>query len=199
MSGASEASQGCADADGLPEFRYRLPDTPVATAAADIGHVNVQVELFLAGELDITTRVRRMPAETSALRACTLKALRSMCRGLMVTGLGSYTPTIASAAGNRFDQTGYQFRAPNTMAFCGGCAIGFAQGCDCGTVMVAGDVSYSLDVTAMPHNGRMPDDADQGKQSAWFLRYEEELATIGMLVLAGVPIAPGRLVERDRA
>jgi hypothetical protein len=200
MSGASEASQAGADADGLPGFSYRLPDTPVATAAVDIGHVNVQVELFLAGELDITTtRARRMPAETGALRACTLKALRSMCRGLMVTGLGSYTPMIASAAGNRFDQTGYQFRAPNTMAFGGGCAIGFAQSCDCGTVTVAGDVSYSLDVTAMPHNGRMPDDADQGKQNAWFLRYEEELASIGMLVLAGVPIAPGRLVERDRA
>lgn len=180
-----------------PSFRYRLPETPVATASADIGHVSVRVELFLTGELEISTSPRRAPAETGALRACTLKALRAMSRGLMVTGLGSYTPGITSSAGNRFGQTGYQFRAPNTMAFTGGCGIGFARHCECGTVTVTGEVGYSLDVTAVPLGTRL---AEQGRteQGAWFLRYEQELASIGMLVLAGVPIAPGRLVGRDR-
>ncbi|HET9141331.1 hypothetical protein [Actinophytocola sp.] len=194
MSGASEAPRGRAEVDELPGFRYQLPETPVATASADIGHVAVRVELHLSGELDITTTPRRVPAETDALRACTLRALRAMCRGLMVTGLGSYTPAIGSAAGNRFAQTGYQFHAPNTMAFAGRCSVGFAQNCECGMVTVTGEVQYSLDVTAMPHNGRMSEDDGAAKQNAWFLRYEQELASIGMLVLAGVPIAPGRLV-----
>ncbi|HEU5474582.1 MAG TPA: hypothetical protein VFV67_28380 [Actinophytocola sp.] len=166
----------------------------MATASADIGHVTVRVDLFLTGELEVATTPRRAPAETGALRACTLRALRTMCRGLMVTGLGSYTPAIGSAAGNRFAQTGYQFHAPNTMAFGGRCSISFAQSCECGMVTVTGEVLYSLDVTALPHNGRMPEDDGPGRQNAWFLRYEEELASIGMLVLAGVPIAPGRLV-----
>jgi hypothetical protein len=183
-----------AAAERSPSFRYHLPTTPVATASADIGHVGVRVELYLSGDLDITAAARRTPVETGALRACTLRALRAMSKGLMVTGLGTYTPTIGSGAGHRFAQTGHQFRAPNTMAFGGDCAIGFAQRCDTATVTVAGDVRYSLDVTAMPAGGRVLD----VHANAWFVRHEEELASIGMLVLAGVPIAPGQLVEHDR-
>jgi hypothetical protein len=192
MAGSFEFPRGAGVGEAAePAFRYALPATPVAAANVDIGHVGVQVELFLAGELDVITTARRPPVDAAAFRACTLKALRAMAKGLMVTGLGSYTPTITSGARHVFTQTGHQFRAPNTMAFAGACTISFAQRCECGTVSVAGDVRYSLDVTAMPLNGQL---ADPPGASGWFVRYEEELASIGMVVLVGVPIPPGQLV-----
>src|SRR5439155_5658717 len=98
---------------GLRAFRYTLPTKPVATASVDIGHVGVRFELFLHGELDICA-ARRAGADDRAVRACTLKALRAMAKGLMVSGAGSYSPTIGSAAGHTFGQSGYRFTEPNT-------------------------------------------------------------------------------------
>lgn len=181
--------------EGNRTFRYALPTTPVATASVDIGHVGVQFELFLAGELAISAVAHRDPVEDRAVRACTLKALRAMAKGLMVSGIGSYSPTIGSSAGHTFTQIGYRFQAPNTMTFGGSCAITFTQHCDCGTVTVFGEVRYSLDVTAMPSDGRPLEVSDQAR--AWFLRHEEELASIGVVVLVAVPIAPGQLVSAD--
>ena len=182
---------------GRPSFRYALPTTPVATASVDIDHVSIEVELHLSGELEIVANTRRLPADAHAARACTLKALRVMARGLMVSGISSYAPGIASSAGHRFVQSGYQFRAPNTMAFAGTCEIGFRQQCECDTVQVVGDTHYSLDVTATPVSGRGQDSAESAAAGAWFLRHEQELASIGMVVLVAVPIAPGRLVAYD--
>src|SRR4051812_6772875 len=101
---------------GLRAFRYTLPTTPVATASVDIGHVGVRFELFLHGELDISA-ARGQGAEDRAVRTCTLKALRAMAKGLMVSGAGSYSPTIGSAAAHGFSQVGYRFTEPNTMTF----------------------------------------------------------------------------------
>lgn len=186
---------------GVPPtaLRYTLPTTPVATAAVDIGHVGVQFELFLRGDLAITATPRNPLTESRAVRACTLKALRAMAKGLMVSGIGSYSPTISSAAGHTFGQVGYRFQAPNTMTFVGNCLISFAQQCDCGTVSVAGEVPYSLDVTAMPSDGRPLEMSEPTQARAWFLRHEEELASIGVVVLVAVPIAPGQLVSEEEA
>src|SRR2546421_4365505 len=173
-------------------LRYSLPSTPVATAAVDIGHVGVQFELFLLGELAISATPRNPRTEPRAVRACPLKALRTMAKGLMVSGIGSYSPTIGSASGHAFTQVGYRFQAPNTMTFVGGCAIDFTQRCDCGMVSVAGNVRYSLDVTAMPSDGRPLEVSEPTQARAWFLRHEEELASIGVVVLVAVPIAPGQ-------
>jgi hypothetical protein len=129
-----------------------------------------------------------------AVRACTLKALRAMAKGLMVTGAGSYSPSIGSAAGHAFSQSGYRFTEPNTMAFAGSCTINFGQRCDCGTVTVSGEPRYSLEVTALPADGRTAESAGSGQAGAWFVRHEQELASIGVAVLVTVPIAPGQLV-----
>ena len=176
-------------------LRYTLPTTPVATAAVDIGHVGVQFELFLGGDLATSVTPRHPVTDPRAVRACTLKALRAMAKGLMVSGIGSYSPTIGSAAGHTFAQVGYRFQAPNTMTFVGSCSVNFAQRCDCGTVSVTGDVRYSLDVTAMPSDGRPLEVSEPTQARAWFLRHEEELASIGVVVLVAVPIAPGQLVS----
>lgn len=191
---ASEFPLGNADVRVSPAaLRYTLPTTPVATAAVDIGHVGVQFELFLSGELAISATPLRPVADDHGLRACTLKALRAMVKGLMVSGVGSYSPTISSAAAV-FTQDGHRFQAPNTMTFAGGCSISFGQRCDCGTVSVTGDVRYSLDVTAMPSDGRPIEVAESTQARAWFQRHEEELASIGVVVLVAVPIPPGQLV-----
>ncbi|HEV2778579.1 MAG TPA: hypothetical protein VGX25_04190 [Actinophytocola sp.] len=190
---------GSADVDDVPHqpiafrgFRYVFPDTPVATASVDIGHVGVGFELFLRGELTVSARVRRSPVDQRAIRACALKALRAMAKGVMVGGIGSYAPTV-TAPGLEFVQSGYRFRAPGTMAFTGTCTIDVARRCDCGTVGVVGAVEYALELTATP--ARMID-AEPAKERAWFLRHEEELASIGVVVLVAVPIAPGQLVSR---
>ncbi|MFL6142422.1 MAG: hypothetical protein ACJ72N_11230 [Labedaea sp.] len=165
----------------------------MATASVDIGHVGVRFELFLHGELDISA-ARGAGAEDRVVRACTLKALRAMAKGLMVSGAGSYSPTISSAAAHGFSQVGYRFTEPNTMTFAGSCVINFGQRCDCGTVTVSGDTRYSLDVTALPADGRAVDPVGSGQAGAWFVRHEQELASIGVVVLVAVPIAPGQLV-----
>jgi len=208
MVSTSEFPLGAAGVDGLDEvadtvqyraFRYTMPSAAVASASVDIGHVGVQFELFLHGGLDITATIPRAPVDHRAVRACTLKALRAMAKGLMVGGIGSYSPSIASGAGHRFQQNGYTFREPNTMTFAGDCSIDFAQRCECGIVTVTGELSYSLDVTAMPSDGRMTETAGSTQTKAWFLRHEEELASIGVVVLVAVPIAPGQLVSYDQA
>jgi hypothetical protein len=184
---------------GLRAYRYSLPTTPVATASVDIGHVGVRFELFLHGELDIAA-ARRQGSEERAVRACTLKALRAMAKGLMVSGSGSYSPTVSSAAGHGFSQVGYRFTEPNTMTFAGSCAINFGRRCDCGTVTVTGETRYSLHVTAMPADGRQADEpVGSGQAGAWFVRHEQELASIGVVVLVAVPIAPGQLVAASPA
>lgn len=175
-------------------LRYVLPTTPVATASVDIGHVGVRFELFLEGDLAITAGGHRGDGGERAVRGCTLRALRAMAKGLMVSGVGSYSPTIGSAAGHTFSQVGYRFQAPNTMTFTGSCSIGFAQRCECRTVTVTGDVPYSLEVTAMPSAGRARESIEPTQARTWFLRHEEELASIGVVVLVAVPIAPGQLV-----
>ncbi len=174
-------------------FRYAFPSTPAAAASVDIGHVAVRFELFLRDALEITANLRRTTVDQRALRACTLRTLRGMAKGLMVGAIGSYAPTI-NATGLRFGQTGYRFRPPNTMVFTGTCAIGVSKCCDCATVGVTGEVEYSLDLTATPTGGR-PADAEPTQENTWFLRYEQELASIGVVVLVAVPIEPGQLVE----
>lgn len=198
MTGVSEPPRELPGVDGTrPTFRYTLPATPAAAAGVDIDHVSIKVELYLHGELATTVTTRRPSADPRTVRACTLRALRVTARGLMVSGISSYAPTIVAAAGHRFTQAGYQFRAPNTMAFVGACEIGFVQPSDCGSVQVGGQARYTLDVTATPvgRRGLEPAPAQPG---AWFLRHEQELASIGVVVLAAVPIAPGRLVASDR-
>jgi hypothetical protein len=201
MVSTSDSPVGSADVEGGPHapsvhpgFRYEFPETAVATASADIGHVAVRVEVFLTGELDIGTTTPQAAADTGRWRACTLKALRAMTSGLMVTGLGTYAPGIMSGAGLRFTQTGHQFRAPNTMTFAGTCAIGFVHATDCGSITVAGDVRYSLNVTATASNGLAQDVAEPAHGGGWFVRHDEELASIGAVVLVAVPIAPSQLV-----
>jgi hypothetical protein len=195
----SDFPLGSADVDDVPPptafrgFRYVFPDTPVASASVDIGHVAVGFELFLRGELTVSARVRRSPVDHRAVRACTLKALRAMAKGLMVSGIGSYAPTI-KASGLGFVQSGYRFRAPSTMAFTGACTINVTQRCDCGTVGVIGAVEYGLELTATPAGRAI--DTEPAQEGTWFLRHEQELASIGVVVLVAVPIAPGQLRSR---
>jgi hypothetical protein len=203
MAGTSEFPRGSAETDeGTPTdrepmFRYMLPSTLVATAAVDIGHVGVKIELLGDGELAVTADRRHPTADTRTVRACTLTALRSMAKGLMVTGLGTYAPAITSGAGHRFIQTGHQFRAPSTRTFAGACSINYVHAGDCGPITVAGEVRYSLNVTATALNSRVQDVAEPAHGGGWFARHDEEIASIGAVVLVAVPIAPGQLVAAD--
>lgn len=159
-------------------FRYALPPTPLASAAVEIGHVAVTVELRLAGDLDVVGAVDRTHA---------LAALRTVAKGLMIRGLGSPSPSVSAAAGHRFTQSHHDFHAPNSITFAGDCAIDFTH--DGATIH--GTATYALTVTALPTGDRPPtaDDTAQG----WFLHHEKELASIGMVLLVAAPVTPGRL------
>ncbi len=171
-------------------FRYTLPQAPVAGAAVDIGHVAVTIELLLAGELDVY--VGAGPGDRT--RAGALTALRAMVKGLMIRGLGSATPNITATTGHHFTQRHHDFRAPNTVAFAGDCAIDFTQRWEGLNVTVTGDARYSLEVTALPTAGEraLAEETPRG----WFLHHEKELASIGLVLLVAVPIAPARLTSR---
>lgn len=162
-------------------FRYALPPTPLASAAVEISHVAVTVELRLAGDLDVLGSTDRTHA---------LAALRTVAKGLMIRGLGSPAPSVSASGGHRFTQRHHDFRAPNTVTFAGDCAIDFTHD----AVTIRGTTDYALAVTALPAGDHTPveDDTERG----WFLRHEKELASIGMVLLVAAPITPGRLTER---
>jgi len=175
-------------------FRYTLPPAPVAGAAVDIGHVAVTIELFLTGNLEVTTDAAP-PEET---RAGALTALRAMAKGLMVRGVGSPTPSISATARLRFTQRRHDFREPNTITFAGDCAIDFGQRWEGMAVSVAGEVAYSLAVTALPTAGALPKPGAAATGRGWFVHHDKELASIGMVVLVAAPIAPARLTPSTR-
>jgi hypothetical protein len=165
-------------------FRYTLPSGPVAGAAVDIGHVAVTIGLMLTGELDVLVG----PATEDATRTGALSALGAVAKGLMIRELGSATPSVAANAGHLFTQRHHDFRAPNTVTCSGDCAVDFTQHHDSVPVTVTGQVGYLLEVTAeRPHSAAAP--------RGWFRRHEKELASIGLVLLVAVPIAPTRLTK----
>lgn len=173
----------------LPEsrpaaFRYTLPSGTAAGAAVDIGHVAVTIGLLLTGELDVLAG----PAPADVTREGALTALGAVAKGLMIRGLGSATPSVSAAAGHQFTQRHHDFRAPNTVTFSGDCVVGFTQRHEDLTVTVSGQLGYSLEVTAeRPPSATAP--------RGWFRRHEKELASIGMVLLIAVPVAPTRLTR----
>jgi hypothetical protein len=178
---------GAVEAGERVSFRYTLPTAPVAGAAVEISHVAVGIELVLSGELDVVA----VAEDRDAPRAGALTALRAMAKGLMIRGLGSPTPSISATAGHRFTQRRHDFRAPNTITFAGDCVVDFTQRGKGITVAVTGDVGYSLAVTAAGARTAATDTS-----RSWFQHHEKELASIGMVVLVAVPIAPAHLVAR---
>ena len=169
------------DPRGPVAFRYTLPPTPLASAAVEIGHVAVTVYLRLSGDLDVLAAGDRTRA---------LTALRTVAKGLMIRGLGSPAPSVSASGGHRFTQRHHDFRAPNTVTFAGDCAIDVTHD----AVTVRGAATYALAVTALPAGDRAP--AEDTTARGWFLRHENELASIGMVLLVAAPITPGRLTAR---
>lgn len=184
---AVEPLGGAVEAGERVSFRYALPAGPVAGAALEISHVAVGLELVLSGELDVVA----VAADRDAPRPGALSALRAMAKGLMIRGLGSPSPSISATAGHRFTQRRHDFRAPNTITFAGDCVVDFTQRGNGVTVAVTGAVDYSLSVTAAGARAAATDTT-----RSWFQNHEKELASIGMVVLVAVPIAPARLIAR---
>lgn len=152
-------------------FRYTLPDTPVAAASADIGHVAVDLALTLRGQVEVS----------STSRADAQVVLNRISEGVFISGLGTEEPCVTSTARHRFTQVGATFVGPATMVFTGGSVIDFAQD----GVSVKGDVEYGLAVTVSPHN-REPE--HQADAAAWFARNGGTLASIGAIVLIGAKL-----------
>jgi hypothetical protein len=184
MVGTSEFSQAQA-------FRYTLPDTPIAAASVDIGHVAVAVSLTLRGDLDVTTATTS-EASVSEVRTRSLAVVRDVATGVMVGGIGSTTARVTSGAGHVFTQVRRTFRPPNRVAFTGKCAVGYIRG----DVRVSGEVGYALEVSALPHHeDTQPWDGSPDART-WFARHDHELSAVGVMVLVAVPFAPGPLVSR---
>lgn len=171
-------------------FRYALPATPVAGAAVDIGHLGIRIDLVLTGDLEVVGHALGAtadPAAADTVRACALKALRAVASGVMVRGLGSATPALTSSVGHVFTQRRHDFPATGGVAFAGRCEIDFGQRCELAEVSVRGTAGYSLEVTT---NGR-------AGSATGFVQHDGALASIGMVVLVAVPIAPARLVAGE--
>jgi hypothetical protein len=149
-------------------FRFTLPDSPIAAASADIGHIAVDLALTLRGHVDVTTAAPDTAGPVVA----------RISEGVFVSGLGTEAPSVTCTARHRFTQAGATFQGPSTMVFTGGSAIDFAQD----GVEVVGDVQYELAVTVAPHN-REPEVHPDA--AAWFSRNGGTLASIGAIVLIG--------------
>lgn len=176
-------------------FRYTLPATPVASAAVDIGQLGIRIDLVLTGDLDVTGSAATGESTVEAVRACALKAVRGMARGVMVRGLGSPSPAVTSTAGHVFTQLRHDFPAATTVAFAGRCEVEFGRRCERAEVSVRGTTDYSLEVTVLATSGKPVAAPADGRN--WFVRHDRELASIGMVVLVAVPIAPARLVATE--
>lgn len=184
MVGTSEFSQAQA-------FRYTLPDTPIAAASVDIGHIAVAVSLTLDGDLDVTTTTA-VDAAVTEVRTRSLAVLRDVATGVMVGGIGSTTPRVTAGAGHVFTQAGRTFRPPNRVAFTGRCAVGYVRG----DVRVSGEVGYALEVSARPNHADGSSWDGSPDARTWFVRHDHELSAVGVMVLVAVPFAPGPLVSR---
>jgi hypothetical protein len=149
-------------------FRFTLPDSPIAAASADIGHVAVDLALTLNGHVEVT----------SPSRADAHPVLDRISEGVFVSGLGTDEPSVSSTAKHLFTQDGTKFVGPSTMVFSGGSVIDFEQD----GVAVLGDVEYQLAVTVAPHNREAEVHPDA---AAWFSRNGGTLAAIGAIVLIG--------------
>jgi hypothetical protein len=155
-------------------FRYTLPDSPIAAASADIGHVAVDLALTLSGHVQVTG-----PSQDEAQ-----PVLDRISEGVFVSGLGTEAPSVTCPAKHRFTQDGTTFLGPSTMVFTGGSVIDFAQD----GVAVTGKVVYRLAVTVAPHNRDPEQHADA---AAWFSRNGGTLASIGAIVLIGRSLGAG--------
>jgi hypothetical protein len=149
-------------------FRYTLPDSPIAVAAADIGHVAVELALTLSGSVEVRS------ASSDQGRP----VLDRISEGLFISGLGTESPSVTCPAKHRFTQAMATFARPATMVFSGASLIDFGQD----GVAVTGDVEYRLAVTVTPHN-REPE--PQANAAQWFSRNGGTLASIGAIVLVG--------------
>jgi hypothetical protein len=149
-------------------FRFTLPDSPIAAASADIGHVAVDLALTMNGHVQVVS-----PSKAEAH-----PVLDRISEGVFVSGLGTDVPSVTSTARHRFTQDGTKFVGPSTMVFSGGSVIDFEED----GVSVMGDVEYQLAVTVAPHN-REPEAHPDA--AAWFSRNGGTLAAIGAIVLIG--------------
>ncbi len=162
-------------------FRYVLPVRPVASATVHIGRVGIRIGLALRGSLEVVGQVIGPGGDAGALRACAMRAVADTASGVMVRGLGTAAPSITSSAGHVFTQLCHGFPAAGAVAFAGRCTVDFGRRRDAAAVTVRGSADYALEVTT---------DGDAARGA---------LASIGVVVLVAVPIAPGRLVAQDAA
>jgi hypothetical protein len=156
-------------------FRYVLPAKPVASATVHIGHVGIRIALVLSGSLDVVGH----GADEDSLRACAMQAARDLASGVMVRGLGTAAPCITSPARHVFTQLRRDLPAAGPLAFAGRCEIDFGCRRDGAAATMRGTAAYSLEVATTGETAR------------------GELASIGMVVLVAVPIAPARLVAGE--
>nr|WP_157528011.1 hypothetical protein [Kibdelosporangium sp. MJ126-NF4]CEL17015.1 hypothetical protein [Kibdelosporangium sp. MJ126-NF4]CTQ91755.1 hypothetical protein [Kibdelosporangium sp. MJ126-NF4] len=146
--------------------RYTLPDTPIAAATADIGHVAVELELTLTGQVTVD----------GPFSSADLATLNRISEGVVVSRLDTESPSVTCPAGHHFTQRGTTFLHPVTMVFHGSSVIDFGYE----QAVVTGEVDYRLAVKVSPHN-REPEphvDPDQ-----WYSRNGGTLASIGAIVL----------------
>ncbi|WP_143231380.1 hypothetical protein [Actinosynnema sp. ALI-1.44] len=149
--------------------RYTLPDTPIAAATADIGHVAVDLALTLSGNV-VVTSTDQAAAEP--------EVLDRISEGMFISGLGTDAPSITCPASHRFVQRGTTYAEPATMIFHGDGMIDFAH--DGATA--TGTFAYRLAVTVTPHNG---EPAHVSSSEQWFTYNGGTLASIGAIVLIG--------------
>lgn len=157
-------------------FRYTLPDSPIAAATADIGHVAVDLALSMSGDVQVV----------SVSQAEVRPVVDRISEGMFISGLGTEAPSVTCPARHRFTQARTTFVGPSTMVFSGASLIDFGQD----GVDVIGEVEYHLAVTVAPHNHAAE---PQANAAQWFSRNGGTLASIGAIVLIGRSL--GSLVQ----
>jgi hypothetical protein len=141
-----------------------------------VGKVLIQVQLTLAGELDI---VWRRPGARDQAGAETLVALRD---GLLVSHLDTPTPVIQASATRRFLQQSRVFQPPGAMICQGECVVKILGE----TLDAQGTLAYRLDIVAQWNRraagAEQPDSAGQ-----WGEFFGAALASIGGIMLGELP------------
>ncbi|MPZ84776.1 MAG: hypothetical protein GEV28_32095 [Actinophytocola sp.] len=133
---------------GTPAVRYRWPDVPVASAAADLGGVLVELAVTLTGE---STVAFQRAADRDGLGLAAGAALDALTTGLSVGDLGSAGPGITAAVGAEFRQASASPLAPNHTEFAGSVHLDYDVATGHGLAKVTGQIGYALEVTVSPH------------------------------------------------
>jgi hypothetical protein len=179
--------------NGLPAFRYNLPNIPVASASVVTPSAVIDVELLLRGNIQATPSgsARGVSVDQSGFRVQSDAVVNGLNHGMRISGLGGGEASIGTTWGNDLESNEFRFTPPNRFAYIGQVALNFDRDTPVGKINFRGQVGFELRATVVP---LPPQASPQVVERTWWDRNWGYVAGAALIVGAGLLVA-GTIVE----